>query len=54
MENNPRPDGCIKLSDSEEYRIRVGIYRILYEIDDDRKIVSIYKIEHRKDIYKKK
>ncbi len=54
MEGNPRMIGCLKLSDSEEYRIRVGSYRILYDIDDDNKIVTIYKIQHRKDVYKKK
>jgi mRNA interferase RelE/StbE len=53
MENNPRPIGSIKLSDSDEYRIRVGTFRILYEIDDKKKTVKIYKIEHRKDVYRK-
>ncbi len=54
MEDNPRPAGCLKLSDSEEYRLRVGNYRILYEIDDSKKIITIYKIDHRKDVYKKR
>ena len=34
LENNPRPQGCKKLIFSGEYRIRVGSYRILYEIND--------------------
>lgn len=54
MEKNPRPAGCLKLSDSDEYRVRVGAFRILYEIDDKKKLVVIYKIEHRKEVYKKR
>ena len=54
LENNPRPTGSLKLSDMEEYRVRVGVYRILYDIDDKTKIVKIFSIEHRKDAYKKK
>jgi mRNA interferase RelE/StbE len=54
LEKDPRPIGCLKLSNSEEYRIRVGTFRILYEINDKLKIVSIYKIEHRKEVYKRK
>ncbi|MFC2130816.1 type II toxin-antitoxin system RelE/ParE family toxin [Bacteroidota bacterium] len=38
----------------ENYRIRVGNYRILYEINDNDKAVDIYEILHRKDVYKKK
>lgn len=53
MELNPRLIGSIKLSDSNEYRVRVGVYRILYEIDDKAKKVFIFKVEHRKDVYRK-
>lgn len=48
----PRPIGVQKLSTQEGYRIRSGKYRILFEIDDESKIVFIYKINHRKDVYK--
>ncbi|MEI6090888.1 MAG: type II toxin-antitoxin system RelE/ParE family toxin [bacterium] len=54
METNPRLIGCLKLSDSNEYRLRVGTYRILFEIDDKNTTVVIYKIEHRKEVNKKK
>jgi mRNA interferase RelE/StbE len=54
MENNPRLIGSLKLSDTDEYRIKVGVYRILYEINDSEKTVNIFKIEHRKEVYKKK
>lgn len=50
---NPRPDGCKKLSKDEKYRIRVGNYRILYLIEDDKLIIFIVKIGHRKDVYRK-
>ncbi|RAM49166.1 MAG: type II toxin-antitoxin system RelE/ParE family toxin [Hapalosiphonaceae cyanobacterium JJU2] len=54
LAENPRPDGVVKLEDSENaYRVRVGKYRILYEIKDDLLIVKVVKIGHRKDVYKK-
>ena len=46
---NPRPINSKKLSASERYRLRVGNYRILYEIEDLILIVYIIKIAHRKD-----
>jgi mRNA interferase RelE/StbE len=52
FEYEPRPTGCIKLKDKNGYRIRIGNYRILYEINDSQKVVSIYKIAHRKEAYK--
>lgn len=52
LRNDPRPPGCLKLTDEEGYRIRSGDYRILYRIDDKRKIVYIYKIKHRRESYR--
>jgi mRNA interferase RelE/StbE len=52
LSSNPRPEGCIKLTAEERYRIRIGNYRILYEIIDDLLIIYIIKIAHRKDAYK--
>ena len=49
---NPRPHGCKKLKDRNAYRIRVGIYRIIYEIFDDILLVDVIEFGHRKDIYK--
>ena len=49
---NPRPINSKKLSASERYRLRVGDYRILYEIEDLILIVYIIKISHRKDVYR--
>jgi len=49
--NEPRPAGCKKLSADEKYRISIGNYRVLYEIVDDRLIVYVVKVSHRKDVY---
>ena len=48
----PRPPGVEKLSGQEKYRIRQGVYRILYEIRNDELIVVVVKIGHRRDVYK--
>lgn len=44
--------GCRKLSGRNGWRIRTGDYRIIYEIDDDRKDVTVLDIGHRKNIYR--
>ena len=49
----PRPSGCVKLKGSKNaWRVRVGDYRILYGINDDQKIVLIYRILHRREAYR--
>jgi len=52
LTNNPRPLRCTKLTGSDEWRIRVGEYRIRYLIDDAARVVVITRIAHRKDIYR--
>ena len=52
LASNPRPNNCVKLSDSIYYRVRCGDYRIIYEILDDKLIIVILKIGHRKDVYR--
>jgi len=53
LSENPRPNGCAKLSDEENgYRIRVRHIRILYQIDDKAKTVIIYRVKHRKEVYR--
>ena len=50
---DPRPFGYSKLKDSDEYyRIRVGVYRVVYTIKDDILVVEVIKIGHRRDVYK--
>jgi mRNA interferase RelE/StbE len=48
----PRNRQVKKLAGSQGYRMRAGTYRILYEISDSSKIVTVYKIGHRKDVYR--
>jgi len=48
---NPRAEGCIKLSGVDKYRVRQGIYRIIYEIRDEQLIISVIKIGHRSGVY---
>lgn len=45
LTTNPRPYGSKKLTEKEGYRIRVGDYRILYTIDDEAKVVVVYRIK---------
>ena len=52
LASDPRPHNCIKLTADEGYRVRSGDYRILYRIDDKRKIVYIYRVKHRKEAYR--
>ena len=49
---NPRPPGCKKLKGLNMYRIRVGEYRVIYEIHDDVLIVLVIRVAHRRDAYK--
>ncbi len=50
---NPRPKGVKKLTGLDNlYRIRAGDYRIVYQIRDDRLIVLVVRIGHRKDVYR--
>ena len=52
--DQPRPPGCVKLSGEENiWRIRVGEWRIVYEIHDRRLVVLVVRIGHRKDIYRR-
>jgi len=52
LTDDPRPPQSTKLSGEEKYRLRCGVYRILYEIQDNQLIICIVKIRHRKDIYR--
>ncbi|MDI6791605.1 MAG: type II toxin-antitoxin system RelE/ParE family toxin [bacterium] len=47
----PRLFGIKKIGPAD-WRIRIGNYRVLYEIDDKTKVVTIYRVKHRKDVYR--
>ncbi len=53
LSQNPRPRNCVKLQGRENlWRIRIGAYRVIYSIDDDKKLIDIITVRHRKDAYR--
>ena len=53
LAQEPRPIGSVKLQGNDDlYRIRVGTYRVIYKIQDDRLLVLVVKIGHRRDVYR--
>jgi len=51
---NPRPAGCRKLTGGDnDWRIRVGEYRVVYEIDDAAKIIRVNRVRHRREVYRR-
>jgi mRNA interferase RelE/StbE len=54
LAEDPRPDGVVKMKGSEnEYRIRIGDYRVRYEIEDENLIVLLLDCRHRREVYRK-
>ncbi len=53
LKENPRPEGSEKLTGKELYRIRQGIYRVVYSIQDTELTIWVVKVGHRKAIYRK-
>jgi len=51
LQDDPRPDGVVKLTADEGYRVRVGDYRIKYLIDDDAHLVTVTKLGPRQNFY---
>lgn len=49
---DPRPPGCEKLSGGDKYRVRRGDYRVIYLVDDDRREVVVFRIGHRREVYR--
>lgn len=52
LRDDPRPPGSEKLSAQERYRVRQGSYRILYEIEDQQVVVTVFKVGHRREVYR--
>ena len=52
LSSQPRPPGCEKLTGHELFRVRQGDYRILYEVQDSGLVVTVFKIGHRRDVYR--
>ncbi|TKB82095.1 MAG: type II toxin-antitoxin system RelE/ParE family toxin [Nitrospira sp.] len=53
LAENPRPHGAKKLSGVPLYRIRVGTFRIVYEVNDAQHLVTVVTIGHRREVYRK-
>ncbi len=53
LASNPRPAGCQKLKGhKDQWRVRVGDWRVVYIIDDKAKLISVTRVAHRREVYK--
>ena len=53
LATNPRPPGCRKLAGSKhDWRIRIGDYRVVYEIADQIRVVRVNRVRHRREVYR--
>ena len=52
LRDAPRPAGCEKLTGRDVYRIRQGVYRIVYTVDDAAVVIEVIKVGHRRDVYR--
>ncbi len=52
LASNPRPVGVKKLAGREAWRIRIGDYRVIYEIYDDRRMIIVIVVGHRREVYR--
>ena len=53
LRDDPRAEGCVKLSNQEKYRARQGSYRIVYEIQDTELVILVVKVAHRGQVYQR-
>ena len=54
LAETPRPHGCKWLRELESWRLRVGDYRVLYIVDDDADEVTVFRIQDRKEVYRRR
>ena len=52
LASDPRPTGSLKLAQRDGWRIRVGDYRVIYEIDDTLRAITVLHVGHRRDVYR--
>lgn len=52
LADDPRPAGCKKLTGRDGWRLRVGRYRVVYEIQDTVRVLTVLDVGHRRDIYR--
>ena len=53
LAEEPRPPGAQKLAGLDAFRVRVGDYRIIYEVDDSARVVVVTRVRHRREVYRK-
>ena len=53
LSNEPRPHGVAKLAGHDDFRIRVGDHRIVYAVDDEKRLVLVARIAHRREVYRR-
>lgn len=52
LAHNPRPRGTVKMEGEERsFRIRVGVYRVIYDVYDDVLVVEVIRVGHRQGVY---
>ena len=52
LADNPKPPGSKKMKNREGWRVRIGDYRVIYGVNDERSFVSVAKIGHRREVYR--
>lgn len=52
LSDNPYPNGMEKLTGQKAFRIRIGVYRVIYEVRNKQLLVQVIRVGHRKDVYK--
>ncbi len=52
LADDPRPSKCKKLQGRDDYRVTVGDYRVIYEVDDDAEVVTVWRVGHRRNVYR--
>jgi mRNA interferase RelE/StbE len=53
LAEDPRPPGAVKLAGRDDFRIRVGDYRVVYAVDDTERLVLVARIAHRREVYRR-
>ncbi|NTW54303.1 MAG: type II toxin-antitoxin system RelE/ParE family toxin [Chlorobaculum sp.] len=52
LAENPRPSGSKKLSGRQAWRIRIGTYRVIYEVQDKELVILVVTVGHRREVYR--
>ena len=52
LAQEPRPRGCLRLTGRDGWRLRVGVYRVVYDIDDAQADIVVLDVGHRRDVYR--